>query len=290
MNKKYILSSLYKIANSLDVSGLHKEASSLTNLMKKLAENDPIFDPRQKDFPLDTFRAMGPARTDLSKYQEEQEAPKYDYTTDKLLYSTLSDFGKNYVAERNRENPITSYRELDAAVEHAFKNGKGDKMFLSPFELSQNTFTQLNPDVAELLRGMFMIDRGIDDDKTFQSFKGHIFPALKKKMQERPSTETFDLTTGNVPFARKTTDKSNEYHKLYRRAKSLLKKAAGEYWNKSGAQSSMDNLLRYIINDSYNEEFKDEAYSIMEEAQRLHDELKSDVENMPKLDKELPKF
>lgn len=290
MNKKYILSSLYKIANSLDVSGLHKEASSLTNLMKKLAENDPIFDPRQKDFPLDTFRAMGPARTDFSKYQEEQEAPKYDYTTDKLLYSTLSDFGKNYVAERNRENPITSYRELDAAVEHAFKNGKGDKMFLSPFELSQNTFTQLNPDVAELLRGMFMIDRGIDEDKTFQSFKGHIFPALKKKMQERPSTETFDLTTGNVPFARKTTDKSNEYHKLYRRAKSLLKKAAGEYWNKSGAQSSMDNLLRYIINDSYNEEFKDEAYSIMEEAQRLHDELKSDVENMPKLDKELPKF
>lgn len=282
MNKKYIIASLYKIANSLDVSGLHKEASSLTNLMKKLAENDPIFDPRQKDFPLDTFRAMGPARTDLSKYQEEQEAPKYDYTTDKLLYSTLSDFGKNYVAERNRENPITSYRELDAAVEHAFKNGKGDKMFLSPFELSQNTFTQLNPDVAELLRGMFMIDRGIDDDKTFQSFKGHIFPALKKKMQERPSTETFDLTTGNVPFARKTTDKSNEYHKLYRRAKSLLKKAAGEYWNKSGAQSSMDNLLRYIINDSYNEEFKDEAYSIMEEAQRLHDELKSDVENMPK--------
>jgi hypothetical protein len=290
MNKKYIIASLYKIANSLDVSGLHKEASSLTNLMKKLAENDPIFDPRQKDFPLDTFRAMGPARTDLSKYQEEQEAPKYDYTTDKLLYSTLSDFGKNYVAERNRENPITSYRELDAAVEHAFKNGKGDKMFLSPFELSQNTFTQLNPDVAELLRGMFMIDRGIDDDKTFQSFKGHIFPALKKKMQERPSTETFDLTTGNVPFARKTTDKSNQYHKLYRRAKSLLKKAAGEYWNKSGAQSSMDNLLRYIINDSYNEEFKDEAYSIMEEAQRLHDELKSDVENMPKLDKELPKF
>ena len=287
MNKKYILASLYKIANSLDVSGLHKEASSLTNLMKRLAEDDINFDPRQKDFPLDTYRAMGPARVDLSKYQE-QEAPKYDYTKESL-YDSLSDFGKKYVADRNRESPITNYKEFDAAVYHAFESPAGranprlgDMMFLSPFELSQNTFTQLNPDVAELLRGMFMIDRGIDDDKTFQSFKGHIFPALKKKMQERPSTETFDLTTGNVPFARKTTDKSNQYHKLYRRAKSLLKKAAGEYWNKSGAQSSMDNLLRYIINDSYNEEFKDEAYSIMEEAQRLHDELKSDVENMPK--------
>jgi hypothetical protein len=258
MNRKYIISSLNKIANKLDVTGLYQEATSLTNLMKRLAQED--------------------------------ETTEYDYTTDKLLYSTLSDFGKNYVAERDRENSITSYRELDAAVEHAFKNGKGERMFLSPFEQSQNTFTQLNPDVSELLRGMFMIDRGIDNDKTFESFKGHIFPALKKKMQERPSTETLDLTTGIVPYGRKTTNKSNEYHKLYRRVKSLLKKAAGEYWNKSGAQSSMDNLLRYIINDSYNMEFKDEAYSIMEEAQRLHDELKSDVANMPKLDKEIPKF
>jgi hypothetical protein len=40
MNKKYILTSLYKIANTLDVSGLHKEASSLTNLMKRLAQED----------------------------------------------------------------------------------------------------------------------------------------------------------------------------------------------------------------------------------------------------------
>jgi hypothetical protein len=256
MNRKYIISSLNKIANKLDVTGLYQEATSLTNVMKRLA----------------------------------QEEPKYDYTTDKLLYSTLSDFGKNYVAERDRENSITSYRELDAAVEHAFKNGKGERMFLSPFEQSQNTFTQLNPDVSELLRGMFMIDRGIDNDKTFESFKGHIFPALKKKMQERPSTETLDLTTGIVPYGRKTTNKSNEYHKLYRRVKSLLKKAAGEYWNKSGAQSSMDNLLRYIINDSYNMEFKDEAYSIMEEAQRLHDELKSDETNMPKYPIDVPKF
>ena len=263
MNKKYILASLYKIANSLDVSGLHKEANSLTNVMKKLAQEEIT----------------------------EQETPKYDYTTDKLLYSTLSDFGKNYVAERDRENPITSYRELDAAVEHAFKNGKGERMFLSPFEQSQNIFTQLSPDIAELLRGLFMIDRGIDNDKTFQSFRGGIFPALKKKMQERPSTETIDLTTGNVPFARKTTEKSNDYHKLLRRAKSLVKKIAGEYWNKSGAQSSMDNLLRYILDDSYvPDEYKDEANSIMEEAQRLHNELKSDAANLPKLNTDFPKF
>jgi hypothetical protein len=292
MNKKYILASLYKIANTLDVSGLHKEASSLTNLMKRLAEDDTNFDPRQKDFPLDTYRAMGPARVDLSKYQE-QEAPKYDYTKESL-YNSLSDFGKKYVADRNRENPITSYKEFDAAIYHAFQSPNpriSEMMFLSPFEQSQNVFTQINSDVSELLRGMFMIDRGIDNDKTFQSFKGSIFPALKKKMQERPSTETLDLTTGIVPFGRKTTNKSNDYHKLLRRAKSLVKKAAGEYWNQSGAQSSMDNLLRYILNDSFvPDEYSKEANSIMEEAQRLHDELKSDVANMPKLDRDLPKF
>ena len=300
MNKRIIISSLNNIANLLDNSGLYKEASALTKIMSRLAEDDTNFDPRQKDFPLDTYRAMGPARGDLSGYNQNvtNNEPKYDYTQDKNLYSILSDFGKKYVAERDRENPITSYRELDAAVYHAFESPAGranprigDMMFLNAFEQSQNTFTQLNPDVAELLRGMFMIDRGIDNDKTFQSFKGGVFPALKKKMQERPSTETIDLNTGNVPFARKTTERSNDYHKLLRRAKSLVKKIAGEYWNKSGAQSSMDNLLRYILNDSFvPDEYQKEANSIMEEAQRLHDELKSDVANMPKLDRDLPKF
>ena len=299
MNKRIIISSLNNIANLLDNSGLYKEATSLTKIMSRLAEDDTNFDPRQKDFPLDTYRAMGPARGDLSGYNQNttNDKPKYDYTKESL-YDSLSDFGKKYVADRNRESPITNYKEFDAAVYHAFESPAGranprlgDMMFLSPFELSQNVFTQLNPDVAELLRGMFMIDRGIDNDKTFQSFKGNIFPALKKKMKERPSTETIDLTTGNVPFARKTTERSNEYHKLLRRAKSLVKKIAGEYWNKSGAQSSMDNLLRYILDDSYvPDEYKDEANSIMEEAQRLHNELKSDVANLPKLNTDFPKF
>ena len=265
MNKRQILASLNNISNHLDNNGLYKEASSLTNVMKRIAEED---------------------------LTPEDPKPAYDYKEERLYKEVLSDFGKEYVADRNRENPITSFKEFDAAIYHAYQtsNPKRDQMFLSPFEQSQNVFTQLNPDVAELLRGMFMIDRGIDNDKTFQSFKGSIFPALKKKMLERPSTETLDLTTGIVPYGRKTTNKSNEYHKLYRRVKSLLKKAAGEYWNKSGAQSSMDNLLRYILNDSYNKEYRDEAYSIMEEAQRLHDELKSDINNMPKYPVDVPNF
>ena len=78
MNKKQILASLANIANSLDNSGLYKEASSLTNVMKRVAQNDPIFDSRQKQFPLDTMTAMGPARVDLSGYQQtEEELPRW---------------------------------------------------------------------------------------------------------------------------------------------------------------------------------------------------------------------
>ena len=243
MNKRIILSSLSNIANDLDNNGLFKEANILTNVMNRIAQED---------------------------LTPEDPKPAYDYKEERLYKEVLSDFGKEYVADRNRENPITSFKEFDAAIYHAYQtsNPKRDQMFLSPFEQSQNVFTQLNPDVAELLRGMFMIERGIDDDKTFQSFKGNIFPALKKKMK---------------------TDKSNEYHKLLIRAKSLVKKAASN-WNQSGAQSSMDNLLRYIINDDYNKAYRDEAYSIINEAQRLHDELKSDVANLPKLNKDLPRF
>ena len=240
MNKRQIIASLNNIANTLDISGLYKEATSLTNVMKRLAQEETT----------------------------EQEAPKYDYTKDKDLYPLLSDFGKNYVAERHRENPITSYRELDAAVLNAYKKGVGESMLLDAYEQSQTIYTQISPDVAELLRGLFMIDRGIDNDKTFQSFKGGIFPALKKKMKEDP-----------------------KYLQLLRRAKSLVKKIAGEYWNQAGAQTSMDNLLRYILDDSYvPDEYKKEANIIMEEAQRLHDELKSDAANLPKLDRDLPRF
>jgi hypothetical protein len=40
MNKRQIIASLNKIANELDTTGLHKEANSLTNVMKRLAQFD----------------------------------------------------------------------------------------------------------------------------------------------------------------------------------------------------------------------------------------------------------
>ena len=40
MNKRQILASLNNIANTLDNSGLNREASSLTNVMKRIAEEE----------------------------------------------------------------------------------------------------------------------------------------------------------------------------------------------------------------------------------------------------------
>jgi len=91
MNKRQIIASLNKIANTLENTGLYKEASSLTNVMIKLADEsdlNPIFDPRQKDSRLDTFRAMGHTRggyLDVNQNQKEDLPRWVEEQRDKLL-------------------------------------------------------------------------------------------------------------------------------------------------------------------------------------------------------------
>jgi hypothetical protein len=45
MNKRQILASLNNIANTLDNSGLYKEANTITNVMKKLAQEQNLDNP-----------------------------------------------------------------------------------------------------------------------------------------------------------------------------------------------------------------------------------------------------
>ena len=56
MNKRQILASLNKIANRLDNSGLYSEATSLTNLMKRLVMADDYTDDDDDDGLSDTQR------------------------------------------------------------------------------------------------------------------------------------------------------------------------------------------------------------------------------------------
>jgi len=122
MNKKYILASLNNIANKLDEASLYKEASSITNVMKKLAQNDWIFDPRQKFAPLEDNNQVGPARIDLSKYQQtdapnskvNQDLNKTD--TEPYIKIKVNEFGEindytftgNFTIGRADDNSIVT--------------------------------------------------------------------------------------------------------------------------------------------------------------------------------------
>ncbi len=77
MNKRQILASLNKIADQLDNNNLFKEANTITNVMIKVAD-EFNFDPRQKDFPLDTYRAMGPARGGHYEFNNEPDLSDFD--------------------------------------------------------------------------------------------------------------------------------------------------------------------------------------------------------------------
>ena len=61
MNKRTVIASLNKVANTLDVAGLHKEADSITNVMKRLSQVAPPFGaPVVPQAPMPTAQpAMG---------------------------------------------------------------------------------------------------------------------------------------------------------------------------------------------------------------------------------------
>ena len=52
MNKRQIIAQLLKIANDLDDMGLHDEADTTTNVMKKIDRKDPIYNVETDDYDL----------------------------------------------------------------------------------------------------------------------------------------------------------------------------------------------------------------------------------------------
>jgi hypothetical protein len=123
MRNSHILNRLNKIANTLDNSGYHKEASTLTKVMRRLAQEDPIFDPRQKTAPIDTLSAMGPARVDLSGYQQNtrDDEPK-SKVDEELKRRTLeiiqSDEYKDWEVKRAIGSLVNYVAEPDSRQEY----------------------------------------------------------------------------------------------------------------------------------------------------------------------------
>jgi len=79
MNKRQIIASLNNIANSLDNSGLYKEATSITNLMKRLAKNydDDSIDeevcPKCKSTDIETDKNGNPTECNQCIWPEEED-------------------------------------------------------------------------------------------------------------------------------------------------------------------------------------------------------------------------
>ena len=79
MNKRQIIASLNNIANSLDNSGLFKEATSITNLMKRLAKNydDDSIDeevcPGCGGYDIETDKNGKPTECNSCRWPEEED-------------------------------------------------------------------------------------------------------------------------------------------------------------------------------------------------------------------------
>jgi hypothetical protein len=69
MNKRTVLASLNKIANQLDIEGLHNEADTVTKVMSRLAYDD--FDER--DYYNDKMDDMDLMREDYMPYGDEDD-------------------------------------------------------------------------------------------------------------------------------------------------------------------------------------------------------------------------
>jgi len=123
MRNSHMINRLNRIANTLDYIGYHNEASTLTKVMRRLAQEDPIFDPRQKDFPLDTYTTMGPARGDLSGYQQNTRADEPKSKIDEeLKRRTLeiiqSDEYKDWEVKRAIGSLVNYVAEPDSRQEY----------------------------------------------------------------------------------------------------------------------------------------------------------------------------
>lgn len=90
MNKRQILASLNKVANTLDLDGLHNEADSITKVMSRIANNfdeeyDKYVERTQKDYekPFDNDDQFLPDEDFDDEemdydYEEEDDEPSYD--------------------------------------------------------------------------------------------------------------------------------------------------------------------------------------------------------------------
>ena len=111
MNKKQIFASLNKIANELDNTGLYQEANSITNVMKRIAEeesNDNGIEPARKSH---LERMIEQFERTVKRINEEEDdsynrmmarKKEFLYTMDDLDPEDRAEFEKAYQEMLNK--------------------------------------------------------------------------------------------------------------------------------------------------------------------------------------------
>lgn len=123
MRNSHILNRLNRIANTLDNSGLYKEANILTKVMRRLAEDDIIFDPRQKFAPLDNYQIKGQKTVNYPEYNQNtrDDEPKSKVNEElkrRILEIIQSDEYKDWEIKRAIGSLVNYVAEPDSRQEY----------------------------------------------------------------------------------------------------------------------------------------------------------------------------
>lgn len=156
MNKRQIIASLNNIANTLDNSGLYKEANSITNIMKRLAafksvdfsdledrfkQEDAAPLPEQinkliKDknlFELESGYSVQYVLSKMVEYFGAQD--KEDWKTE-----LLKDFGSD-----NRKINLRILRNIDEIEYFQLRDNLSDQEMIQGIEDYYNQFVRMSP-------------------------------------------------------------------------------------------------------------------------------------------------
>ena len=118
MNKKYILASLYKIANELDNSGLNQEANTITKVMVKLAEEEKMKTKHSEEELQEAMSEQGAEKAFEAYKEKGGSASKESFLSQwkSLIGRMIDGFSNNMgvsIAEEKykRKNPFWDPRD-----------------------------------------------------------------------------------------------------------------------------------------------------------------------------------
>ncbi len=118
MNKRIIISSLNKIANELDISNMHSEANTVTNIMVKLAEEEKMKTKHSEEELQEAMSEQGIEKAFETYKEKGGSASKESYSSQwkSLIGRMIDGFSNNMgvsISEEKykRKNPFWDPRD-----------------------------------------------------------------------------------------------------------------------------------------------------------------------------------